>query len=168
MSADKYPSIFSRQLEAIVYIATRWRSSWIREWRCNLWEHLTVPRGEPLLIDFLFYLLSEYQWKESELLKKCPEWKKTIFPLMKQKQYAYLFTINWYLMLYIPELSKVCFERSLLPFRALNNRNSDSHIKELISLSVTVGWFIPPLIVFQEYFNIYLCAMQYWRNHLKS
>ena len=76
-----------------------------------------------LLFDLLFYQLPEREWMVCELLQKRPEWEQLILPLLKVRQFAYLFTMEWCLMSYMKELDKILFQRtSCTPF-ALDRRD---------------------------------------------
>ena len=59
-------------------------------------------------------------WTTSET----SEVRENHFFLIKQMQYAYHFTMDWCLMLYMPELNKARFQRSLLPPCILQDRDS--------------------------------------------
>ena len=48
-----------------------------------------------LLFDTLFYQLPEGEWTVPQLLEKRPEWERKILPLLKARQFAYLFTKEW-------------------------------------------------------------------------
>ena len=70
-----------------------------------------------LLFDLLFYQLPEKEWTVRELLEKRPEWEQLILPLLKARQFAYLFTMEWCLMSYVKELDRTLFQRtSCTPF----------------------------------------------------
>ena len=94
-------------------------------WSVTLLERLDDAE-EPatlLLFDLLFYQLPEREWTVRELLEKRPEWEQLILPLLKARQFAYLFTMEWCLMSYVMELDKIFFQStSCTPF-ALDRRD---------------------------------------------
>ena len=75
-----------------------------------------------LLFDTLFYQLP-VEWTVNELLEKRPEWEQQILPLLKAHQFAYLFTKEWCLMLYVKELDKILFQSISCTPIALENRD---------------------------------------------
>ena len=51
MSADKYPSIFSRQMEAIVYILVYKKIEILKYWYCNYYKIIVTNGNVNWLID---------------------------------------------------------------------------------------------------------------------
>ena len=81
-------------------------------WKVSHLNPEDIPEGtdDLLLFDILFYRLPDRDWTVDELLDKRPEWVDQVLPLLKAKQYAYLFNNeDWYLMTYIKELDQVYF-----------------------------------------------------------
>ena len=75
------------------------------------------------MFDILFYQLPEREWTVSELLEKRPEWEQQILPLLKARQFAYLFTKEWYVISYVKELDKILFQPFLTQPMTLDERD---------------------------------------------
>ena len=78
---------------------------------------------ELLVFDILFYQLRKEEWTVSELLEKRPEWEKEILPLLKAKEYAFLFTSDWFVMRYLKETDKISFSPLLHAYERLDERD---------------------------------------------
>ena len=70
--------------------------------------------GELLVFDLLFYERPDRNWTTTELLRQRPEWGHQILPLLKEKQYAMLYTSDWYVMSYVKEVDKILFQPTTL------------------------------------------------------
>jgi len=76
-----------------------------------------------LVFDILFYGKPEHEWTIPELLRRRPEWGWQILPLLKsQMRRTFLFTIDWYSMVYIKELDVIRFVPAILPPVRMKNR----------------------------------------------
>ena len=90
----------------------------LSRWKVSHLNPKDIPEGtlDLLIFDILFYRLPDREWTVNELLEKRPEWVHQVLPLLKAKQYAYLFTNgDWCLMTYIKELDKVYFRAASRP-----------------------------------------------------
>ena len=97
----------------------------LTRWKVIHLEGNDIPEetDELLVFDILFYRLLDHEWTVNEVLEKRPEWVHQVLPLLKAKQYAYLFTNgDWCLMTYIKELGKVYFRAASRPPVALEER----------------------------------------------
>ena len=88
-----------------------------------LWSIDEECPGKMLIFDLLFYQLQKQDWTVSELLEKRPEWREDILPLLKAKQYAFMFTTEWCMMRYLKETDKIWFRLHLNPFERLDERD---------------------------------------------
>ena len=69
-----------------------------------------------LVFDILFYGKPEHDWTIPELLRRRPEWGWQILPLLKSQVHrTFLFTIDWYSMVYIKELDVIRFVPAVVP-----------------------------------------------------
>ena len=75
-----------------------------------------------LLFDTLFYKQPEKEWTVSEILEKRPEWEQHILPLLKARQFAYLFTSEWCVMTYFED--KISFRPLLCQPMTLGDRDA--------------------------------------------
>ena len=83
-------------------------------WSVTPLEESTPSKVKELLVfDLLFYERPDHDWTVTELLRQRPEWGQQILPLLKEKQYAMLFTVDWYVMSYVKEEDKILFESHL-------------------------------------------------------
>ena len=94
-------------------------------WSVSPLESSDDPRGpgELLLFDLQFYKKPDHHWSVQELLQQQPEWERQILPLLKVKQYALLFTIDWYLMSYAKELDIILFQPAIAPPKTLKDKH---------------------------------------------
>jgi sulfur relay (sulfurtransferase) DsrC/TusE family protein len=72
-------------------------------------EHCTL-----FLFDSLFYDLQDKSFSEEELLQIRPEWQQDILPLLKNKEKAFVFTNEWYTVVF-HRLREFYFIRHLPP-----------------------------------------------------
>ena len=79
--------------------------------------------GELLVFDLLFYDRPDHDWTTVELLRKRPEWGARILPLLKERQYALLFTTGWYIMSYVKEVDKILFQPAIIDPKRLKDRH---------------------------------------------
>ena len=98
-----------------------------------MWSMDVCP-GELLVFDLLFYQLPKQEWMVSELLEKGSEWREEILPLLKAKQYAYLFTTELCVMRYLKETDKIWFRPTLNPPERMDERDC-LYGTELLTLS---------------------------------
>ena len=77
--------------------------------------------GELLVFDLLFYDRPDHDWTTTELLRKRPEWGARILPLLKERQYALLFTTGWYIMSYVKEVDKILFQPAIIDPKRLKD-----------------------------------------------
>ena len=77
--------------------------------------------GELLVFDLLFYERPDHNWTLTELLRRRPEWEHQILPLLKEKQYAMLYTSDWYVMSYVKEVDKILFQPTTLFLKRLKD-----------------------------------------------
>ena len=79
--------------------------------------------GELLVFDLLFYDRTDHDWTTTQLLRNRPEWGARILPLLKEKQYALLFTTGWYIMSYVKEVDKILFQSAIIAPKRLKDRH---------------------------------------------
>ena len=77
---------------------------------------------ELLVFDLLFYDRPDHDWTPTELLRQRPEWGARILPLLKEKQYALLFTTGWYIMSYVKEVDKILFQPAVIAPKRLKDK----------------------------------------------
>ena len=98
-------------------------------WKVTSLEKLNQdPSGvEELLVFYLlFYRQPEHpHWTVTELRER-PEWGHQILPLLNEKQYALLFTVEWCLMAYVKELDRILFQPTIITPKRLKNRRLPS------------------------------------------
>ena len=94
-------------------------------WEVTPLECLDDPEGpgELLVFDLLFYRRPKEDWSVQELLEKRPEWNQQMLPLLKARQYAYLYTGDWSLMSYVKELDRILFQPVSFPPETLEDRH---------------------------------------------
>ena len=96
-------------------------------WKVTPLEKLNEdPLGveELLVFDLLFYRQPKHpHWTMTELWRKHPEWGHQILPLLKEKQYALLFTVEWCLMAYVKGLDRILFQLTVITPKRLKNRH---------------------------------------------
>ena len=63
-------------------------------------EHTNTMIDTLFIFDFLFYNLSGESMSETDLEEKRPEWKDCILPRMKSVDFVFLFTSEWYEVMY--------------------------------------------------------------------
>ena len=105
-------------------------------WKVTPLEKLDPLGGEELLVfDLLFYRKPEYHhWTVTELLRERPEWGHQILPLLKEKQYAMLFTVEWCLMSYVKDLDRILFQPTVITPKRLKNRHCLLNTESLTSM----------------------------------
>ena len=83
------------------------------------------------MFDLLFYNEPDHPWTVTELLRQRLEWGHQILSLLKDKQYAMLFTVDWYVMSYVTELDKILFPLTALSPKRLKDRHCLLNTKSL-------------------------------------
>ena len=91
-------------------------------WTVSPFEDDGSKVGELLVFDLLFYDRPNCDWTTTELLRRRPEWGAQILPLLKERQYALLFTTGWYIMSYVKEV-KILFQPAIIAPKRLKNRH---------------------------------------------
>ena len=91
-------------------------------WTVSPLEEDDSKVGELLVFDLLFYDRPDHDWTTTELLRKRPEWGARILPLLKERQYALLFTTGWYIMSYVKEVDKILFQPAIIAPKRLKDK----------------------------------------------
>ena len=113
-------------------------------WPVSRWEEDGSKVGELLVFYLLFYNRLDHDWMTTELLRQRPEWGAQILPLLKEKQYALLFTVEWYIMSYVKEVDKILFQSAIMAPKRLKDRHCLLGSENLTFMRQTIKNLLKP------------------------